>query len=888
MKQAARTTVLFVFLFAVWAPSLPAATPSSGTITDQNPTVTYTGGPFFVANVTGEVQTLPSCSSPNPCDFYALTVNVQASDATTMQITISTSWPNPTADYDLYVFDSNNNLIGSDAGTADPEIVVIPAVSGTYTVEVVPFNPLGQSFAGTIALQPIPPKPAQGTGIPPRYQNYAAPVSAGGAESSGEPSIGVDWNPNIAGLKIGTVDTGGATFFTSNLHQFRVSLDDCASPATALWADVTTPTEDVTSLDPIGLCDHFGTVPTPGRTFQSQLAAATSILAFSDTDGEAWTQSQGSGQPAGVDHQTLGVGPYNLNSTPPPPPHPLYPNAVYYCSQDLVTAFCSRSDDGGLTFGTGVTIYNLTQCGGIHGHVKVAPDGTVYVPNESCGANQAVAVSTDNGLTWTVRPIPDSTPGNTDPSVGIASDGTVYFGYQDGTGPSHAKIAVSHDRGLTWNPSVDAGAPLGIQNAVFPELVAGDPNRAAFMFLGSPTGGNYQDTANFKGIWHAYVATTFDGGNTYITVDATPNDPVQVGSICNMGVGCSNGDRNLLDFNDLTMDSEGRAVGAFADGCLTGSCDATSPNFASRAALGTVLRQSGGRRLLSAFDPVEPAIPGAPQLVSALRESSGVLLTWLAPDNGGSPLTNYLIFRGTISGGETLLKKIKATRTQFLDQSAKPSVQYFYRVEAVNSVGTSTFCGEVSVTQPPPGQSACVLPGLTVAQDASGDQVGAPEGANTQMDIKSVSVAEPFLGTSLPNKLYLTMKVPNLNQPLQPNSIWNVLFTGPDGVQRFVDMNTNTGPIPAFEYGHVSGTTFNTDGAADSASSFSADGTIQIVIADSVVGNLQPGNQLVNVFGETQTLVGAAGTGALLGVDATRPGRYIVIGNGACALSPSQ
>ncbi|MEI4884240.1 hypothetical protein, partial [Klebsiella pneumoniae] len=63
-------------------------------------------------------------------------------------------------------------------------------------------------------------------------------------------------------------------------------------------------------------------------------------------------ESQKAGD-AGVDHQTLGAGPYNPNATPPPPPHPLYANAVYYCSQDAETAFCSRSDDGGLTFGPG-------------------------------------------------------------------------------------------------------------------------------------------------------------------------------------------------------------------------------------------------------------------------------------------------------------------------------------------------------------------------------------------------------------------------------------------------------------------------------------------------------------------------------------------------------
>src|SRR6202007_2382496 len=179
-------------------------------------------------------------------------------------------------------------------------------------------------------------------------------------------------------------------------------------------------------------------------------------------------------------------------------------------------------------------------------------------------------------------------------------DGTAYFGYQSGTGPSYAKIAVSHDRGLTWSLSVDAGAPFGIQNTVFPEVVAGDPNRAAFLFLGTTGSFNYQETANFKGIWHAYIATTYDGGKSYITVDTTPTNPVQVGSICNLGINCSGGGRNLLHFNDLTIDSHGRVAGAYADGCIPGACDANSPSFASRAAVGTIVRQSGGRSLLAA------------------------------------------------------------------------------------------------------------------------------------------------------------------------------------------------------------------------------------------------------------------------------------------------
>src|SRR6202043_2731949 len=94
--------------------------------------------------------------------------------------------------------------------------------------------------------------------------------------------------------------------------------------------------------------------------------------------------------------------------------------------------FCSRSDDGGLTYGPIVPIYNsvTSKCVGLHGHPKVAPDGTVYVPNKGCGLDTPVlgaglvnvVVSEDAGATWTIRAVPDSTGSllsKGDPSVGI-------------------------------------------------------------------------------------------------------------------------------------------------------------------------------------------------------------------------------------------------------------------------------------------------------------------------------------------------------------------------------------------------------------------------------------------------------------------------------------
>lgn len=340
-------------------------------------------------------------------------------------------------------------------------------------------------------------------------------------------------------------------------------------------------------------------------------------------------RDQGSGINSGVDHQTVGGGPYAKNADgslkggaiqKPGADAKIYPNAVYYASQDIGVAEIARSDDGGLTFGVAVPMYDITQCGGLHGHIKVAPDGTVYVPNKGCNGEQAVAVSEDNGLTWQIRKVPGSQAGRTDPSVGIGSDGTVYFGYANGDGK--ARIAVSRDKGKTWENDQDAGFYLGINNAVFPAVTAGDGDRAAFFFLGTDKAGSGgtgtdQTAPYFDGVWYGYIATTYDRGKTWVTVNATPNDPIQRGVVCTNGTTCPSGTRNLLDFNDLEVDRKGRAVAAVADGCTSAKCvggedfngdgvfNTRFDNDGSERAL--IVRQASGLGLFSAFDP-PPAV----------------------------------------------------------------------------------------------------------------------------------------------------------------------------------------------------------------------------------------------------------------------------------------
>ncbi len=448
--------------------------------------------------------------------------------------------------------------------------------------------------------------------------------------NSGEPSIGYD-------------PKADAALYQSNTKTVRMTWDAKGRLTTK---DVTAPTSK-TSLDPIAFTDQK-----THRTFVSQLVGVCSLSSYSDDAGATWHTSEGCGPDVLLDHQTVGAGPYRPEGKPLTAGTSGFPDAVYYCAQNSYSGACARSDDGGTTYLPGVPAYNTAAnapgdpyggaCSAIHGHVRVAPDGYAYLPNKGCGGTPtagnltnseffggtpAVSVSADNGTTWTVHkvnwPKDAHNPDESDPSVAADRSSAVYFGWEDGTNPtetvygttSSAKISVSHDHGLTWTRPYDVSSALGVKNVQFPEVIAGDPGRAAFAFLGTKGVGDDQHNG-FVGAWHLYVATTLNGGATWSTVDTTPKDPVQRGCISLQGTSnktvvdtniCSQ--RNLLDFNDITVDKQGRVLVAYSDGCV-GAC-VTNPTKGSAGAVDMVMRQATGPLLYRSGGVAPPAVvPG--------------------------------------------------------------------------------------------------------------------------------------------------------------------------------------------------------------------------------------------------------------------------------------
>jgi Calx-beta domain len=916
-----------------------AGTPSSGTLSPATPLLTYTGGPFATSNPTSPVgENPPVCSPATPCDEFALHVDIPAGNTTNYSVVITIDWTdsgttttgNTASDYDVYIYQPDGiTKVGQGPGTSKPEVAIFQALPGDYRVLVVPYDTSPTvAFNGRIELvsaasvvQPTPKPLPQATGSTPRYGIFTPPLSiltrtatplptpsgspaegapavpsAGNGTDAAEPSIGVNWKTNRA-------------LYQSGLTTFRVTFNDsCASSPSTIWEDKSAGTAQ-TSLDPILFTDHGYNPLSPivGRTITSQLSGTTSLSSVSDNDGDTWIPSQGGGLTSGVDHQSIGAGPYhNLpGGIPFPKPPGAYPHAVYYCSQDIGAAFCTRSDDGGVTYGPTVPIYTLAECGGLHGDPKIAPDGTVYVPNKGCGTEQAVVASENNGLSWSVRHVSNSGNAGSDPGAALGrgdkvAGGRLYFAYALNDGS--AFVAVSDDRGNTWKNHFDVGAVAGIEHAVFPVVIAGDDDRAAMAFIGTAGKGSLEDRA-FPGVWYLYIAHTYDGGVTWTTVDATPNDPVQRGGIW-LGGG-SPPHRNLLDFIGIDVDKDGRVLVAYADGCTGAACvqapyEATGNSY---TALAAIARQTGGRRL---FGPDTAAttsatLPGTPYLTVG-RDGSVAHLSWSQSDTGGSPITGYRILRGTTSGGETLLANVGAVN-KYDDTTANPAVTYFYKVVAVNAQGES--CGNNEVIARPQGDSCN---GLTELTDPAGDQKAAP--ANADLDVLAVQLADRVEAGQ--NKLIFKLKVADLSL-LVPNRQWRILWNYPIKATNiaagqftgtyYVGMNSDGG-VATFEYGTVTtieavpvnGSIPNRIGQADSGSFDPATGTITIVLSASKVGSPRAGDIIGALLGRTfagngnETLRSQSAidsTGALGMVDPYTGASYMVVGNLNCQSGPT-
>ena len=440
-------------------------------------------------------------------------------------------------------------------------IIITGALSGCFKEDVVVPEPKEEEAPTGIYVTGPDGLPVNVPAIPMTFQFSDV------GEIGPEPSIGIT--------------SSGCIFFIA-MEKVMRSCDYGAS-----WANSADFASAPTTSDPYGWVD-----PITDRIFNVQMVGlATTWIAFSDDDGETWFGNPHDSGPVPLnDHIKLGSGPWTdgaygaLGQA-----SPLYEEAVYFCYNKLAGIFCYTSFDGGATFEVGGQIYGLaTTNGGLHGAITTAPDGTVYVTPRV--ATPTVIISKDNGLSWDTRTMGEDV-GTPNPrknsEVGTDTDSNAYHIWTGAD--SGVYMSRSIDSGDSWEQESIRISPANVISSTFPQIDVGDPGRIAITYLGSEDGDAIGELDIDGGEWggNPHYATENVSYYLYITyslnaLDENPifhtyrvsPDPVQIGAIClNSGdcrdIGGSN--RNLLDFNDLHIDREGRVYVAFADGC-TGDC----------------------------------------------------------------------------------------------------------------------------------------------------------------------------------------------------------------------------------------------------------------------------------------------------------------------------
>lgn len=375
-------------------------------------------------------------------------------------------------------------------------------------------------------------------------------------------------------------------------------------------------------------------------------ALLCTYLAYSDDEGSSWSDEQLPIAPGlmscatpFIDHQKVMTSkPGPAQGTIPLPPESVtgYANVLYMCYNKIdpfltgyaLGTWCAVSFDSGRMWAYDNKVYpEDNTCGGINGHPAADPDGRVYVPKGAfaagagCPRAPQVAVTEDNGQTWTIRTYPGTFhQTEIDPDLTFTPDGTGYLLVRGGD--QRSWLFRSPDQFQTWEGPFEISPP-DLQLTVFAGITSGDDGRIAMAYLGTrdeqllygqPVFGVEPSNVTGGTEWHLFVTTSWDaaaGQPTFTTTQVTPSeDPVQVGCVwLRGGIGGPKLCRNLLDFIDMGRDDDGRYVVGFTDGCTPRrgcTTDVNSANFQSRDSEVAVAVLDSGLGLFSEKGQVPP------------------------------------------------------------------------------------------------------------------------------------------------------------------------------------------------------------------------------------------------------------------------------------------
>ncbi len=267
--------------------------------------------------------------------------------------------------------------------------------------------------------------------------------------------------------------------------------------------------------------------------------AVCSSMNMSADDGKTWDAVTRFACP-GSDYEKIAAGPPPSREAQPTG----YPDVVYTCVVGPATVFaagpgrpCYKSLDGGTTWNpTGappVPSPLAPGCLQYQEPQRVGPAGALYMPLNCAptGTNPyalvQVAISHDEGTTWSYSPVPTGNAGSnagTLAGVSLAVDkgGNVYVTWPGAN--NHIELAVSKDGGTTWTGPLDM-TPPGVREGSPHAQVAADPNTPGHIAIAY-----YGYTGTDSSTMNGYLTESFDAADsnpTFYTAQLnSPGDPL--------------------------------------------------------------------------------------------------------------------------------------------------------------------------------------------------------------------------------------------------------------------------------------------------------------------------------------------------------------------------
>lgn len=568
-----------------------AATPSSGNLNTpaagQTSSVSFSGGPF-----TGATATPAACSTLT-CDTFTLIVNVPStfySSNPTYAVHVKINWASNTNDFDLNVNDgSGNTICSSGQGQTtfeDADCGQLP--SGTYTVQVVGFTVANATYTGSAI---VAPEPTLGTGNA-RYKKsnltFSAPqelqrpidlLNNGGTGVSSDQDV----EPRIVHDVLGNYYVAAIQGVPGGIDVWKST--DSGNTFSYLGQPDGLQIGSALGADGVGLGggDEDIAVSPSGVVYASSLWLGSATQSTSFTGGTTWVSNPFSSDLPLVDRQW--IAPHGNSE-------------LYLTTKQLgadtngtVSLFVAKSFDNGITFPQ-VALVTTPEAGiqpGDQGNITVDQNnGNVYTVFIGSNGNIIwLAASTDGGKTWILKQVFAAPAGtnlaNIFPVVAVDSASNVFVVFSNG---ANVFLTASTNQGASWTTPVRVNNGAATKTAMGPWISAGAPGHVNIAFWGTSAADANSATAS----WQVFNAQSANATKAIPTIaQAAATGVIHVGPICNQGLACAAGTRNLAEYFAPDVGLNGEALIIYSDDKNT-----TSPTGAARTFF---VKQTGGSTL---------------------------------------------------------------------------------------------------------------------------------------------------------------------------------------------------------------------------------------------------------------------------------------------------